>query len=208
MTKIDRCFDCRRMSRRSFSKNLLLAASACGLGGSGLLALSRSQAKPERHKFSNPSKMPLERLFQVAYGNAYIPHMRYLAAEIGEERLLETLKKGASEHSAEAVQSAVQRIPKRDFATFTAMFKNNPGLKEAITFTIVEDTDKAFEMEVTECLWAKTFLEAEAGDLGFAGICFADYATAQAFNPKIRMIRDKTLMQGHDCCNHRYVTEA
>jgi len=30
---------------------------------------------------------------------------------------------------------------------------------------------------------------------------------ASAFNPKLKMIRSKTLMQGHDCCNHRYVVE-
>ncbi len=207
MTNMDRCFDRRGMSRRSFNKCFLLAASLCGMGGSGVLALGRIQDKPERHKFSNPSKMPLERIFQVAYGNVYIPHMQFLAAEIGRERLLAMLKKGASESTAQAVQSAVQRLAQRDFISFTAMFKNNPGLKEAITFTIVEDSDRAFEMEVTECLWAKTFLEAGAGDIGFAGICYADYASARAFNPKISMIRDKTLMQGHDCCNHRYVTE-
>jgi hypothetical protein len=25
------------------------------------------------------------------------------------------------------------------------------------------------------------------------------------FNPDIKMVRDKILMQGHDCCNHRYL---
>jgi hypothetical protein len=60
---------------------------------------------------------------------------------------------------------------------------------------------------MTECLWAKTFLDANAADIGFACVCFPDYAVAQAFNPKMKMIRDKTLMQGHDCCNHRYVIE-
>jgi hypothetical protein len=46
-----------------------------------------------------------------------------------------------------------------------------------------------------------------AADIGFATVCFTDYATAAAFNPKLKMIRSKTLMQGHDCCNHRYVME-
>jgi hypothetical protein len=30
---------------------------------------------------------------------------------------------------------------------------------------------------------------------------------ASAFNPKLQMIRSKTLMQGHDGCNRRYVME-
>lgn len=67
---------------------------------------------------------------------------------------------------------------------------------------------KAVELKVSECLWAKTFRGAEAGDLGNALVCDSDYAAAEGFNPKMRMIRSKTLMQGHDCCNHRYVLEA
>jgi hypothetical protein len=74
-------------------------------------------------------------------------------------------------------------------------------------YEIVEDTDQALELKVKECIFAETFLKASAGDIGFAFICYGDYAWPRAFNPKIKMIRDKTLMQGHDCCNHRYVLE-
>ena len=69
---------------------------------------------------------------------------------------------------------------------------------------VVEDTDAAFEIKVTECLWAQTFRKADAADLGAACICHPDYAAIEAFNPDYEMVRDKTLMEGHDCCNHRY----
>ncbi len=52
---------------------------------------------------------------------------------------------------------------------------------------------------------ASTFLVAKAGDIGWASVCFGDYAWAEGFNPKIKLVRDKTLMQGHDICNHRYI---
>lgn len=61
---------------------------------------------------------------------------------------------------------------------------------------------------MTECLWAATFRAAGAEDIGYATICHPDFATTTAFNPRMRMIRTKTLMQGHDCCNHRWVMEA
>jgi len=68
----------------------------------------------------------------------------------------------------------------------------------------VEDSETAHEIRVTECLWAKTFREAGAAAIGYAVVCHGDYAECQAFNPHIRMIRTKTLMQGDDCCNHRW----
>ena len=47
----------------------------------------------------------------------------------------------------------------------------------------------------------------DAARIGYSYICYADYATAQAFNPKIVMRRSKTLMQGDSYCNHRYEME-
>ena len=75
-------------------------------------------------------------------------------------------------------------------------------------FEIVEDTETAFEVRVTECLWAKTFRDADAADLGYACICHPDYAMAKAFNPKLHMVRDKPLMQGCSHCNHRWEVQA
>jgi len=55
-----------------------------------------------------------------------------------------------------------------------------------------------------ECLWAKTFREADAGDIGYAGCCYGDYGMTKSFNPKLKLERNKTLMQGHDCCHFKW----
>jgi len=34
--------------------------------------------------------------------------------------------------------------------------------------------------------------------------CSGDFHSARAFSPKIGFARTKTLIQGHECCNHRY----
>jgi hypothetical protein len=77
--------------------------------------------------------------------------------------------------------------------------------KHALTFDVIEDTKTAFEVKVIECIWAKTFHDFKAPDIGYAMVCYADFAMAPAYNPKMKLNRTKTLMQGHDCCNHRYV---
>ena len=43
------------------------------------------------------------------------------------------------------------------------------------------------------------------GEIGHAAVCNMDYYWPPAFNPDLIMERDKTLMQGHDHCNHRYI---
>jgi hypothetical protein len=73
---------------------------------------------------------------------------------------------------------------------------------------IVEDSAQAFEYRISQCLWAKMFREEDAGDIGYAAVCYPDYAVASALSPKLKLVRTKTLMQGHDCCNLRYVMES
>ena len=76
-----------------------------------------------------------------------------------------------------------------------------------LTLKVVEDTPEAYEVKSTEGLWAQTFRAKGAAEIGYALRCHRDYADCWGFNPKITLIRSKTLMQGDDCCNHRFVWE-
>jgi hypothetical protein len=61
------------------------------------------------------------------------------------------------------------------------------------------------EIAVTECVLVGPVLENDMGKIGNAWLRHEDYGHAQGYNPRIELIRDKTLMLGHSCCNHRYV---
>jgi hypothetical protein len=81
-------------------------------------------------------------------------------------------------------------------------------MHKQVTYGGVKQIDDEFEIKFTECLWAKTFREADAGDIGYAGCCYQDYAMTKAFNPKMELIREKTLMQGADCCHFKWRMKA
>lgn len=199
-------------SRRRFLTNALPAGTLLCLGCPALSALGIAQANAQapspKHKFTEDSKMSFEQVYKFAYKDGFIPLLKTLANDIGKEKFIEMLKKAASEVGIEQTKKYAQKLAVKNPSTFVAPLKD-PGalVKHVLTCEVVEDTEKAAEMKVTECLWAKTFREAEAADIGYATICHGDYAAAAAFNPKMKMIRTKTLMQGHDCCNHRYVME-
>jgi hypothetical protein len=108
-----------------------------------------------------------------------------------------------TEKMASLGKSQAGRTSDNSFEAYVKQFRIGYG--NVLTMEIVEDTDTAFELEVTECIWADTFLRAQAGHIGFASVCWGDYAWAESFNDKITMVRDKTLMEGHDYCNHRYL---
>ena len=197
--------------RRQFLLNVLPAGTLFCLGCGNLLALAQSeknpQVSPARHKFSENSGMSFEAVYKFAFQNYFIPVMRNLSDIMGKGEFMEILKKASSQAGAQNMKRLTQNLRKRDLAVLAAFMKGNSLYKKVLTFEIVEESDRALEVKITECLWAKTFRDAKASDIGYAAICHPDFAAATAFSPKIKMLRTKTLMQGHDCCNHRYVME-
>jgi hypothetical protein len=161
------------------------------------------------HKFAQDSGMTFQEVYNFAFRWLFAPLMQRLGQELGgEDRFIEMLKRASCDVVSEGAQNSAKSAPSNDLAAFTAALRDlNHFRKHVLTFDVVEDTDTAFQIQVTECLWAKTFHEAGAADIGYATICHPDFAACQAFNPKIKMIRDKTLMQGDDCCNHRWIWE-
>lgn len=156
-------------------------------------------------KFLESSNMTFQEVFDFAF-KTFVPVLQDLAKELGEEQVFAVLKKLASESALRAGQAAAQQVPTNNFAAFHARLREaNHFWSHVLTFEIVEDTPQAFEVKVTECLWAKTFREIGAAEIGYWLICHPDYAYCQGFNPRISMSRSKTLMQGESYCDHRWV---
>ncbi|NIM89771.1 MAG: hypothetical protein GTO17_02360 [Candidatus Aminicenantes bacterium] len=198
------------LDRRQFLK-IIPACSLVCLGSGGAWALAQEEKTPSaqeaKHKFDNEMdrKLTYRQLINMQY-REFIQLAKALEKEMGKEKFIEFLKKHTYENLIKIGQQYAKRSPENSFKTYTNTFRP-PRYKNTLTMEIVEDTEKAFELKVTECIWASVFHKAEAGDIGFAYICYGDYAHAEGFNPKIKMIRDKTLMQGHKYCNHRYIWE-
>jgi hypothetical protein len=199
-------------SRREFLLNILPAGTLFGLGcghwSAWIAGQEGQKAAEKKHKFLADSDMSFQEVFEYAYGG-FVGLMKYLGNEIGQDKLIELIKRNSDEGFEQVAQMLSKEGKKIDFATFRARRRkaSNRFGEHTLTFAIVEDSDEAFETKITECLWAKTFRDSGAADIGYAYICHGDFAMARVNNPKIRLIRTKTLMQGHDCCNHRYVWE-
>jgi hypothetical protein len=193
----------RELLLKVFPSCALMCAGCTGASA----AQNSGQAAAAKHKFSEKSEMTYEQVYQFAFGE-FVALMNSLAEELGREKFDALLKRAASRATVEQMKKLSQKLPKNDLAAFLTPLKSpSPLWQHALTWQMVEETERAVEIKVTECLWAKTFRHAGAGDIGYAAICYSDFASAPAFNPKMKMTRTKTLMQGHDCCNHRWTLE-
>jgi hypothetical protein len=162
----------------------------------------------EIHKFSKYSGMTRQGVFHFAFRMYLIPILQNLHDEFDASDFLEALVGAATRYFARKGHELAESVSSNDMATWTAWMDDPRDLFNCfLIYDIIERTDRVCEIRVTECLWAKTFREAGASDIGYAVCCAGDWAMCQAFNPKMHLTRTKTLMQGDDCCNYRWELE-
>ena len=202
----------KQSSRRDFlTKTVPVCAMSC-LAASTVFAKSTKitnsllKSGQEVHKFDEELQGPpltSRRMAQIRH-RSFIQFARFLQQELGEDEVIALIKKNTEQRLRAQAQRDLKRLGKSDFKSYISIFRD-PGMLSSLTLEIIEDTDTVFEIKVTDCLSAEAFLPYKAGDIGYARVCWGDYNWASDFNPKIKMVRDKTLMQGHDCCNHKYM---
>ncbi|MCJ7680966.1 MAG: L-2-amino-thiazoline-4-carboxylic acid hydrolase [Candidatus Aminicenantes bacterium] len=200
--------------RREFISKLVPACSFLCFGARAFSPLRASgnsvPSLQEKHIFDQDltfgREMTFKEYYRWRFNNKFIPILQEIADEMGREKFLDILKKASYEANRKLGESLSKRVPRNNISFFAGAFLN-PGVdfQHSMIYEIIENTEQAFEVKITECLTEVTFREANSLDIGFAGVCHADYGFPEGLNPKIKMVRDKTLMQGHDCCNHRYV---
>ncbi len=202
-------FDFPLINRRNF---LTRVVPACAVGCVGICAavscaepVADSPPDPEKHKFDTEFPYPMTlRQYMSRQLTKVTEPLKAIASEIGEEKLVRILHDHSMQTGAAQGEYLAKQFPDRDFASYCDQFKSN-RMQSIITYDIIEDTATAFEMKVTECVMVQPMLDLDAGKIGNALLCDGDYGNAHGFNPKIKLIRDKTLMLGDSYCNHRYV---
>ncbi|MFC1565218.1 L-2-amino-thiazoline-4-carboxylic acid hydrolase [candidate division KSB1 bacterium] len=200
-----------KQGRRNFLIKVVPGCAAACLGASRLLvgtpAVAGSLLRQGEHKFDKEMKLTVRR-FWTNRANDSLALILPIVEEMGEEKAVEFLKSIAYKRASTNGARYKARKGTDDFETFKTRFVGPGSYSDSlIEATVVENTAKAFEIKVTECVIAEPFLRAKAGVYGHAYQCWGDHCWQDGYNKKIKLIRDKTLMQGDDYCNHRYVYE-
>ena len=193
-------------SRRQFLIKTVPACALTCIGSKRLLGMKYLSAQQEgKHKFDHPLERTLTyRQYQMSTTAGKIQLIKTLIKELGEEKAIELIKTDTRENALALGQRQAKAAKKNDLNTYVDQFRG--GYEYTLTKEIVEDSEKAFELKVTECLYALPYIEAGlGGEVGFAALCYMDYFWPKGFNENIKLVRDKTLMQGDAYCNHRYV---
>ncbi len=78
---------------------------------------------------------------------------------------------------------------------------------DAMTIHVLEETERRFSFDVIRCRYAEIYEKAEMKELGFCLSCCRDEPFTRGFNPRMRLLRTQTIMQGASLCDFRFVLE-
>ena len=128
---------------------------------------------------------------QAAYGKDLVQRFGTDVVEV----IRETSIRRAREWTQEAGTS-------RDLDEVQKMLWDHLGPDFA--YEVLERSPTRVRYKVTRCPYAEGMRKLDAAELGFAYNCAFDIGFCEGLNPEMRFIRTRTLMEGHDHCDHTY----
>ena len=141
---------------------------------------------------------------------------RRIEAEILKE-VYETLKASHGEEVAKrTIAESVRRSAIEQARAFAAAAPGGTSLKAfqdvmplwtkggALEIEVTEQSETSFTFNVTRCRYAETYKAMGLGEIGHLLSCNRDGAFCEGYDPKLKLARSQTIMQGASHCDFRY----
>jgi hypothetical protein len=141
---------------------------------------------------------------------------RRIEAAILKE-VYETLKASHGEDVAKrTIAESVRRSAIEQARQFAAAAPGGPSLKAfrdvmplwtkggALEIEVKEQTESSFAFNVVKCRYAETYRTMGLGEIGHLLSCNRDGAFCEGYDPKLKLERSQTIMQGASHCDFRY----
>jgi len=134
-----------------------------------------------------------------------VPLVKTLQAELGEERANAIVRKALGDVYRKYGEKWWRTQGARNLGEKMASAFEMFAAGDALDYEVVKQAPDAFEVNVTECRYAKFYTEIGAPELGFLLTCSADFRMTEGFGADVQLTRTQTIMQGASHCDFRYV---
>ena len=133
-----------------------------------------------------------------------VPLVKALQAELGKERANALVRRALGDvyrrYGEEFWRTKNEKNLGKSMTSAFATFAR----EDALDYRVREQSQDAFEIDVTGCQYAEFYKELGEPELGFLLVCSADFTMAEGFGPDIKLTRTQTIMQGASHCDFRY----
>lgn len=155
-----------------------------------------------------PPQLPPLTLLQQRYIEARVlgPLIRAFQKELGAEQANRIALRAIQEIARERGRELAAQSPSRDVAAFAQVAQSWRGQGD-LEIQVLSSDARRHDFNVTRCRFAEMYREMGLGDIGHILSCGRDGALIEGFNPRIKLTRSQTIMQGAPFCDFRYHME-
>ena len=132
-----------------------------------------------------------------------VPLVKALQAELGEEHANSIVRRALGDIYRRFGEEFWRTKNEKNLGKIMTSAFTTYAREDALEYRVVEQSQDAFEIDVTRCRYAEFYKELGEPELGFLIVCGADYTTAEGFGPDITLTRTQTIMQGASHCDFR-----
>ena len=126
---------------------------------------------------------------------------RAMSEAIGREQALDVMGKAWISYGKENMVHRAEELGDNSLRALGSVFENYRG--DEVDVSVEEASDDKVALRITRCGHYDAFVELGAPEV-CVKYCESDYEACKAFNPDIKMVRDKVLAEGDDHCNHTW----
>jgi len=133
-----------------------------------------------------------------------VPLVKALQAELGEARANALVRNALGDIYRRFGEEFARKKNEKNLGTIMGSAFTTYAQENALDYKVIEQSQDAFEIDVTGCRYAEFYKELGEPELGFLLVCSADFPTAEGLGPDIKLTRTQTIMQGASHCDFRY----
>lgn len=115
----------------------------------------------------------------------------------------ESVRRSAIEQARRFADQAPQGTSLEHFVDMSRHWQ----AEDALRIEVRRKTDTEFDFDVVRCRYAEMYREMGLGEIGHLLSCQRDGSFCEGYDPKLKMRRAQTIMQGASHCDFRYTYE-
>ncbi len=131
------------------------------------------------------------------------PMLKAFQNDIGVEKTNEIARTVITSLAREQGAQFAQDIGSNDLEDY-ASNKDAWRRNGALEIEVMHSDNQEYSFNVTRCKYAEMYNELGYGDLGDIFSCTRDFEFCAGFNPKVKLERTQTIMEGSSRCDFRY----
>lgn len=143
---------------------------------------------------------------RIVEAQAIAPFFRAVAEKLGWEEALAALTAVNEEEAFRRGVDTAERLGGNGIDEL-AHDVDGWGVGGTWEMEVLERTPSTYSFDVTRCPYHEQYRELGLEKLGVALSCCRDHPFARGFNPRLRLVRTRTLMEGADRCDFRYTLD-